>query len=278
MKLITSAGFFFLFVLVGCTNKLTLDENSVPQTLLIGVYVSEGPEATMDRLTPVQKYLESKLKIPVELIKAADYTAVIEALRAKKIHMAYLPPFAYVLAAEKIEMEVLVTLGVNGKPYNYQSIIVTSKNSGLKTMDDVKANAKNLTLGFSDPASASGHLIPRAYLHSIGLDPKASFKDTLFASGHTASLMAAKTGKVDVACTALLLIKMLLAKDLIKHDDMVVLWTSDPIVSDPIVIRRDINKEFAEKVKQAYLDLPSDAPETLSSYLTKLYVKGRMIV
>ena len=188
-------------MLASCTNKLTLDENSVPETLLIGVYVGEGPEATIDRLTPVQKYLESKLKIPVELVKATDYTAVIEALRAKKIHMAYLPPFAYVLAVEKIEIDVLVTLGVNGKPSNYQSIIVTGKDSGMKTMEDVKANAKNLTIGFSDPASASGHLIPRAYLTSIGLDPKTTFKETLFASSHTASMMAAKTGKIDVGCT-----------------------------------------------------------------------------
>jgi phosphonate transport system substrate-binding protein len=271
MKAIIILSWLFLMTLSSCTNKMALNENSVPKTLLIGVYVGEGPEATLDRMKLTQEYLSAKLQIPVEIVKATDYTAVIEALRANKVHMAYLPPFAYVLAAEKIKIDVLVTLGVNGKPSNYQSMIVASKGSGVKTMEDLKARSKDLTLGFSDPASASGHLIPHAYLNSIGLPPETSFKDILFASGHTAAIMSVKSGKIDVGCTGLLMKKILTKKGLINDDDVVVLWTSDPIVTDPVVIRSDINKQFADKIRQAYLDVSTEAPEVLRHYLKNVY-------
>jgi phosphonate transport system substrate-binding protein len=38
-------------------------------------------------------------------------------------------------------------------------------------MDDVKAKAASLTLALADPASASGHLVPRAYSNRSGLTP-----------------------------------------------------------------------------------------------------------
>jgi phosphonate transport system substrate-binding protein len=69
-------------------------------------------------------------------------------------------------------------------------------------MDDVKAKSQDLTLCFADPASTSGHLIPMAYLTSIGLDPKTAFKQTMFAGSHYASVLSVKSGKVDVGCSS----------------------------------------------------------------------------
>jgi phosphonate transport system substrate-binding protein len=254
---------------------MELDENAVPKTLIIGIYVEEGPETSMERYGPIGKYLEKKLGMKVEYTLTSDYTAVIEAIRAKKIHVAYLPPFSYVLAKKKMGIDVMVTTGINGKPYHYKSAIITGKNSGIKSMDDVKKRAKNLTLCFPDPASASGHLIPRAYLKSIGLDPKNAFKETLFASGHIASVMTVKSGKMDLGCTAFIAVARLVEKRMIKEGEVIVLWVSDPIVADAIVIRSDINKEFARKVKQAYLDVKTDGSDAWNSYLENVYGKSK---
>jgi phosphonate transport system substrate-binding protein len=137
-------------------------------------------------------------------------------------------------------------------------------------MTDVKARSKDLTLCFTDPASTSGHLIPAAYLQSIGLDPQTAFKQKLFASGHGASAMTVLVGKVDVGCFWDLAIPLLLKKGIAKDGDLVVLWKSDPIVSDPIVMRKDVNKDFTEKVRQALLDLPRENHQVFDDYL-KLY-------
>src|SRR5688500_6045737 len=127
----------FFIILSACGNKMELDENAVPKTLIIGIFVEEGPEASMERYGPIGKYLEKKLGMKVEYTLTTDYTAVIEAIRAKKIHVAYLPPFSYVLAKKKTGIDVMVTTGIDGKPYHYKSAIITGKNSGIKSLDDV---------------------------------------------------------------------------------------------------------------------------------------------
>lgn len=275
MKKIISPLFLLLTGLLGllgsgCKNKLSLDANGVPHTLVVGVYQGDSPADVAKVLNPIKQYLSQKLNMPVEFLLSSDYTSVIEAIRSNKVHMAYLSPFSYALATQNIKLQPLVVVGENGKPTAYRSLIITNPRTGLKTMDDVKARSKSLTLCFADPASTSGHLVPRAYLNSIGLDPDTSFKQKLFAGSHAASALSVKSGKVDVGCVFEYALGMLTRKGMLKEDDIVVLWTSDPIVEGPITMRSDINKDFTEKVRNAYLRLPVDAPELWNAYI-KLY-------
>ena len=138
-------------------------------------------------------------------------------------------------------------------------------------MDDVKAHAKNLTLCFADPASTSGHLIPRAYLTSVGLNPDSAFKETIFAGNHAASILSVQSGKVDVGCAASeLAMNKLIREGIVKKEDFVVLWTSPAIVNDAITIRSDLNRDFINKVQKAYLDANKDDFAAFSKYV-KLY-------
>jgi phosphonate transport system substrate-binding protein len=210
--------------------------------------------------------------MPVELIFSTDYTGLIEALKANKIHMATLPPFAYVIATRTMALTPLVILGHNGKPSTYQSVIIVKGNSNLNSMADVKAHAKQLTFCFVDPASTSGHLVPRGYLNTIGLNPDTAFKQTIFAGTHAASVLAVKSGKIDVGCTTDLVFKIMTKAHMISDGDIKVLWRSDPIVGDPIAARSDLNKELVKKIQNAYLDMDKDEPAILNSYV-RLFLK-----
>ena len=114
----------------------------------------------------------------------------------------------------------------------------------------------------------SGHLIPRAYLNSIGLNPDSAFKQVLFAGTHMASIMSVKSGKVDIGCTTEMIITMLNKRGVMKPGDVNVLWTSDPIVADVISMRPDINPAFAEKVRDAYLRMPKADTALWKKYLS----------
>jgi phosphonate transport system substrate-binding protein len=255
----------------GCKNKLQLDSQGIPETLVIGVFAGDDPQQTGEKLAAVGKYLERKLNIKVEIVKTSDYTAVIEALHAKKVHMAYLSPFSYVLCVRKCSIEPLVNIGMHGKTRSYKSVIATHESTGIKTMDDVKSRSKTLTVCFSDPASTSGHLIPAAHFLSVGLNPQTAFKQKLFASGHGASAMTVLAKKTDIGCFWDLAIPLLEKKGIAKEGELVVLWESDPIVSDPIVIRKDLNEEFIEKVRSAFLSLPTEEHKIFQDYLQLYY-------
>lgn len=257
------------FALAGCSDKSALDSNGIPKTLIIACYNGGIPGLFKTKLEPTRLYLEKQLGIPVEFQFTSDYTAVIEALNAKKVHMAYLSPFSYILASQKHNITPIVAVGKDGKPNMYHSIIITNTHTGLKNMDDVKRRAKSLTLCFSDPASTSGHLIPSAYLTTIGLDPeKNSFKETMFAGSHPATVLTVKSGKVDLGCTTSEYgLEVLERMKMVKKGDLVVLWQSAPIVASPIVVRNDLNKAFAQKIKEAYLTMAQKDPKALNSFI-----------
>jgi phosphonate transport system substrate-binding protein len=261
-------AFFSITIFNGCGNSSDLDANGIPHKLLIGSYGGDNPAQTKGALEPFRAYLQKKLGMEVQFFYTTDYTAVIEAMRSKKIHMAHLTPFAYVLATQKPGLTPIATLGINGNPTMYHSIIFTNRQTGLKSMDDVRARAKNLTLCFADPASTSGHLIPRAYLNSIGLNPDNAFKESLFAGSHAASILSVKSGKVDVGCsTSELALEKLIREGIVKREDIVILWTSPPIVNDAITVRSDLNKDFIKKVQAAYLDAAKDDFASFSKYV-----------
>ena len=267
-----------IVALMGCgSNPASTDANGVPTKLLIGTFAGDKPGQTKELFEPYRKYLEHKLGIPVEFYFATDYSAVIEAMRAKKLHMAYLTPFAYVLASRKPGLLPIATIGLNGSPCLYHSIIFTNTHTGLKTMDDVKTQAKNLTLCFADPASTSGHLIPRAYLKSIGLNPEESFKEpAIFAGSHAASILSVKAGKIDVGCsTSDLALNKLIREGNVKPGEIVTLWTSPPIVNDAVVVRNDLNKAFIKKLTQCYLNAAKDDNKAFSSFMKIYYTDTR---
>jgi phosphonate transport system substrate-binding protein len=267
-------AFLALAFISGCKDKAGLDSNGVPGKLLIGMYGGDNPAQTKAAMEPMKEYLQKKMGMEVEYIFTTDYTAVIEALRAKKIHMANLTPFAYILATQKPGLTPVATLGLYGKPTLYHAIIFTNPNTGLKTMDDVKARAKALTLCFADPASTSGHLIPRAYLTSIGLNPQKAFKETIFAGSHAASILSVKSGKVDVGCSTIdLAMNKLIKEGIVKSSDFVILWTSPPIVNDAITVRDDLNKNFIKKIQDAYLTAARDDFPAFSAWVKLYYSK-----
>jgi len=265
--------FATLMILVsGCKNSADLDADGVPGKLVLAIYAGgDNPGAVKSAMALFGSYLEKKLGMEVEFNFSTDYTSVIEAIRAKKAHIAYLSPFSYVLASQAHDITPIATLGENGKPTMYHSVIITNPATHLTSMADVKARAKNLTLCFADPASTSGHLIPRAYLVTLGLNPDSAFKQVIFAGSHPASILSVASGKIDVGCSTLEYgIQKLERGGELKPEQIKILWESDPIVASPIVVRNDLNKAFVKKIQNLYLNLAKDAPEVFAAYI-KLY-------
>ena len=257
----------------GCRNKAALDANGVPYTLIVAVYQGDNPGETLQVMALVKKYMEKELGIQIEYQYSTDYTTVIEAMVTGKAHMAYLSPFSYVLATQKQRLIPMVAPGFHGRPFTYTSMIFTHPGSGLHSMADVKAKSHELTLCFADPASTSGHLVPAAYLKSIGLDPKTAFKQSLYAGSHAASLLSVKSGKIDVGCSFQLAYDKAIRDGLIKPGDLVQLWESDPIVEGPICMRPEVSPAFTAKVQDVLLRMPRDGREAFQAYMSRYFPK-----
>ena len=273
MKMKAFIVYLLLLTLVSsCKNQVELDSNGVPGKLVVAIYAGgDNPGAVKSAMAMFGSYLKKKLGMPVEFNFSTDYTSVIEAIRAKKAHIAYLSPFSYVLAAQTHDITPIATLGENGKPSMYHSVIFTNPGTGINSMADVKTRSKTLTLCFADPASTSGHLIPRAYLVTMGLNPDSAFKQVIFAGSHPASVLSVASRKIDVGCSTMEYgIEKLERGNEVKAEELKILWESDPIVSSPIVARNDLNKDFVKKIQGLFINLAKDAPDVFAAYI-KLY-------
>lgn len=204
----------------------------------------------------------------VKLFPATDYDGVIQGLLGGTLDYAELGASGYAkiyLSNPDAVEPILTTVQTDGST-GYYSIMVARKDSGIKTLADMKGKK----LGFADPDSTSGYLIPVTALpKDLGnVAVKDFFSETGFGGGHENLVLAVKDGKFDAGTTfgsgvgsfdegytSGNLHKMV-SKGLIDMKDFVELWKSPLIPNGPIVVRTALDADLKAKFKQFMVDLP----------------------
>ncbi len=262
MKNIFQTILIFLFALLSaCNSSIDIDKNGNPKVLKIGMSTpsTSGEDASMvfRNMEPLRLYLEKKLDVPVQFIAVSGYAPIVEALKAKKIHVATMAPYPYLIARKTANVKALFTTGnAQGLQVPYKSCLIFNKSLGIKNIDSLKANVHKLTIAFGDPSSTSGHVIPIIYLRENGIDPEKDFKKTVFAPDQLSAVLSVSSGKLDVACVMpQLLNSIYMMNKNISMNNFDIIEISKPIPQSPHCIRKDINPQFAEKVMNAYLEL-----------------------
>ena len=122
-----------------------------------------GGENEADRLRNYQCFADQlKAALGVEkvsLFPAADYDGVIQGLLGGTLDYAELGASGYakVYLENKDAVEPILTTVQTDGSTGYHSVMVARKDSGIKTLADMKGKK----LGFADPDSTSGYPDPR---------------------------------------------------------------------------------------------------------------------
>jgi len=232
---------------------------------------SEQLEGSGLRKKLMVKYLEEQLHMPVEVVAVEGYAPTIEAMRAEKIDIANFGSLSYIIASQKAGAEAIAARGnPDGSMGGYRSVIAVPKNSPIHSVEDLKAHAKDLVFAFSDPASTSGNLYPRVGLMSMGINPEKDFKKVLFAGTHPETVIAIKSGKVDVGGFQESSMTRLITTHKMAPDDLRVIWTSDLIPNSCYAVRKALPDQLKKDIQAALIAIPTKAPE-LAANLTSLY-------
>ena len=231
---------------------LALSASAQQQVLTVGLIPSEDSRAMIANSQAMMDMLAKALGMPVKPFVAADYNGVIEALRSKRLDVAYLGPFSYVLGTTVADIEAFAVAETKkaGRTF-YKSQVIANKASGIKTVADLKGK----TFAFVDPSSTSGHLFPKAGLMKAGLDSDKDFGRVLFSGSHDSNAIAVQNRKVDAAAIADRILDAAIAKGLAKREDIQVVWESDPIPESPTVWRKDLSPELKKRVQAAFLEV-----------------------
>jgi phosphonate transport system substrate-binding protein len=222
------------------------------QVLTVGLIPSEDSRAMIANSQAMMDMLSKALGMPVKPFVAADYNGVIEALRSKRLDVAYLGPFSYVLGATVADIEAFAVAETKkaGRT-SYHSQVIAHKDSGIKTVADLKG--KNFA--FVDPSSTSGHLFPKAGLMKAGLNTDKDLGRVIFSGSHDSNAIAVQNKKVDAAAIADRILDAAISKGLAKREDITIVWRSDPIPESPTVWRKDLSPDLKKRIQAAFLQV-----------------------
>lgn len=234
------------------------------------------PYDTAARLVPIYqkvgKLIGEKLGCDVEVFVSTSYNAEIEAMRSGKLEIGEFGPLGYVLAHQVAKAEAVAAFGkADGTPDTYWASLVTYPGTGIKTVAEIKGHS----FAFSDPASTSGHLFPAYGLRKGGVDPDKDIKP-IFAGSHTSSFEALYNHKVDAGELNSEQLESATQRGHYKDGDLVFLWKSDPIPTDPFAVRGDLPAAFKKRLTAVlqHLDLsqldPADRKIMVGAGITQL--------
>jgi phosphonate transport system substrate-binding protein len=221
-----------------------------PRKLTIGLIPTESSSHLTDRYGNLANYLEKRLGIPVELKTSTDYAGVIAAMQFKHVDVAYFGPKSYVEAAQRANAECFAMEVLEDGTQGYHGVIITKKGSGINSIQA----ARGKVWAFTDPNSTSGTLVPTVYFYKeLKIDPEKYFSKVIYSGSHEASILAVKSGKVDIASTNDLDLDRGNGKFWNKEKDFNILWTSRLIPGSNMAWRKDIPASLKKALKEAFL-------------------------
>ena len=219
--------------------------------LSIGLIPAENNEEMVAGFESIRVYLEQRLGVRVRVYTATDYTGIIEAMRKKRIDVAWYGPMSYYLAEREAGAEAFVVGLRAGGTATYHSIITVPGDSPARSLEDLRGG----TIAFVDPASTSGGLMPAFMVKSAtGLMPEDFFARVIWAGTHDAAQLAVKNGTVDAAAGADVIYRRMVESGLISEQSNRILITSPALPGAPLAYRRDLPEADKARLLEAFLD------------------------
>ena len=207
---------------------------------------------------PFFKHIAEKLGRDYELVVTTDWAGIAVALANGQADIAWMGPWGYVLANNEGGAQAIATVKYNGKP-SYHAIIVSRPDTKIEKWPD---DAKGLRLSLADVGSTSGWLVPTYYFKTIGIDPKTFFQYRDGAS-HAAQILSVINDQVDLASDFDRNMNSFIDRGTFKPEQIKVVWTSDSLPNDPLVVRADLDKDLVKKVQEIVLAISDEQALTL---------------
>ncbi|ACM29266.1 phosphonate ABC transporter substrate-binding protein [Rhizobium rhizogenes] len=203
----------------------------------------------------------------VSLFPAADYDGVIQGLLGGTLDFAELGASGYAatyIKDPKAVTPILTTQQTDGST-GYYSVLVARKDSGFKALAELKGKK----LGYADPDSTSGYLVPKVTLpKDLGMPVDKFFASTQFNGGHENNVLAVLDKKVDASVTwasgvgdfkdgySSGNLRKMVDKGTLNMNDIVQLWQSPLIPNGPLVVSNKLSDEWKGKLTDLFMSLP----------------------
>lgn len=238
-----------LFAITGCSSSKNGDADDGIEPLRVVMIPADGgtEEGTIADFRPIFSAISREYDIEFDLKVAQSYNAVVQGMVNDKVDVAWFGPVSY-SQAKKQGVAQLLAVGVFNGESVYYSGIFTRKDSGLKSLADLKGKS----VAFGDVNSTSSFNFPIAMLIEAGLDPVRDLGDVHMTGSHTNAMAALDAGRVDAACASYSSFEKAVANGHIDPKDIIPLAKSDPIPYPPMAMHVKLDESLKKTLRKAF--------------------------
>jgi phosphonate transport system substrate-binding protein len=222
--------------------------------LKVSAIPDEAPTELLRKFKPLGAYLEQELGMKVEFVPVADYAAVVEALAADRIDMAWLGGFTFVQA--RLKTGNAVPLVQREQDAEFTSKFITA-DPAVKSLQDLKGK----TFAFGSVSSTSGSLMPRYFMLQDGIKPEEFFSRVAYSGAHDATVAWVQAGKADAGVLNASVWQKLVDGKKVDTDKVKVFATTPTYYDYNWTVRGTLDPALQAKIKAAFLALDPAKPE-----------------
>jgi phosphonate transport system substrate-binding protein len=243
-----------LALAAGVVLSLSTLVTQAAETLRVSAIPDEAPTELLRKFEPLGAYLEQELGMPVKFVPVSDYAAVVEALAADRVDLAWLGGFTFVQTRLKTGNAIPLV-------QREQDAVFTSKfitaDPAVKTLADLKGK----TFAFGSVSSTSGSLMPRYFMLKDDITPEKFFSRVAYSGAHDATVAWVQTGKADAGVLNASVWDKLVAAGKVDTDKVRVFATTEPYYDYNWTVRGNLDPQLTAKIKAAFLALDPSNPE-----------------
>jgi phosphonate transport system substrate-binding protein len=269
-KWLPMAGVIVAVFLSYLTPAVAADWRQEYKEINMGVITEENAEDRAKRWDPVRDYLSKELGVPVKWREATDYAGVIEALKAKKVELAWFGPASFARAWIVTDGQAVPLAAEIDKDggFGYFGVIIVKKDSPYKTVEDLKG----VRFGFADPNSTSGYQAPNFFLTEQGYKPDEFFGSTTFSGSHENSVKMLYEGNFDAVATWWTNDKKsnmsrMEDKGMIEPGAYRIIWKSPRLPSDPFTVPAWLPQQMQDDIQKVLLAMPEKDPAAFKALM-----------
>ena len=220
-----------------------------PSTLVFAYTPTENPAVYQHVYTPLLEHLGKCIGKKIVYYQVQSNAAQIEALRAGRLHIAYMATGAVGFAVNLAGAIPFVALGSEKGVAGYRLYAVVRSDSPYQTLSDLKGKR----VAHVSPTSNSGNLAPRVLFPENGLKPDDDYKP-LMSGGHDRSILGVVQGDYDMAPVASDIYDRMVARGEVKAESLRIIWRSYLFPTSATVMTYDLKPALQDKIRECFLN------------------------
>ena len=245
-----------LFALTGCDQKNeagkpqyeTTAAKSAKPIYYFAVHPLHNPSKLHEAYQPMIDYLNATIgSVHFELEASRDYQAY-EAKFRKRTPEFLLPNPWQTLEAQKVGYRVIA---MAGDPADFKGIIIVRKDAKIAQPRDLIGKV----VTYPSPTALAACIMPQYFLHKNGISVAQDLQNR-YVGSQESSIMNVYLGESAAGATWPPPWRAFQKDHPVEASQLKVMWETESLVNNSVMVRNDIPPELGEQVRKALLKLP----------------------